>query len=143
MYIYVASSWSNPHQPWTVRALRHAGYEVYDFRNSKPEGGAFNWDQIDQKWEDWKFAEVYQALYHPLSAEAYTSDLDALLKADVGIMVMPCGASSHLEIGYLKGLGTHTAILMTEGRPELMYKLVDLLTDSFAEILIWLKTLQL
>ena len=54
----------------------------------------------------------------------------------------PCGASSHLEIGYLKGAGRHTAIYMTEGRPELMYNMVDLLSDDFDEILNWLQTLQ-
>jgi len=136
--IYVASSWRNRHQPWVVRVLREEGHQVYDFRKDN----GFEWERINSLWEKWSFDEFDQALHHPLAEEAHTNDHTAMLKADVGIMVMPCGASSHLEIGYMAGLGRHTAIFMPEnGRPELMYKEVDLLTNDFRELTAWLKEL--
>lgn len=142
MSIYVASSWRNLYQPWVVRMIRDAGHEVYDFRTTKPEDEVFSWDQISYNWENWDFPAFYQALDHPLAVEAYTNDVGALQAADVGIMVMPCGASSHLEIGYLAGMGKPTAIFMLEGRPELMYKTADLITDKFPAILDWLQALK-
>jgi hypothetical protein len=141
MYIYVASSWPNQHQPWIVNVLREKGYQVYDFRNISPESGVFNWEQIDPKWEKWNFAKFKESLSHPLAEAAYLNNSNALKRADVGIMVMPCGSSSHLEIGWLKGMGKHTAIFMLEGCPELMYSSVDLLTGDFIELLDWLQSL--
>lgn len=143
MKIYVASSWKNNAQPWMCDWVRRMGHEVYDFRNTKPEGGAFNWDQIDPAWEGWNISDFMEALDHPLAEEAFRNDHRNLSEwADVGIMVMPCGASSHLEIGYMAGMGKPTAIYMTEGRAELMYKEVDLLTDSINDIRDWLEALE-
>jgi len=135
MNIYVASSWRNPHQPGVVQALTDSGHDVYDFRN--PEF-AFHWEDVGIEYEQWTFEEFETALDHPLSVDAYQRDHDAMRLADVGIMVMPCGASSHLEIGYFVGAGKPCAIFMSKGRPELMYKEVDLLTDDFDTIQDWL-----
>jgi len=144
MRIYVASSWRNPHQPWMVSRLRAYGHDVYDFRHTEDNGSAFSWDQIDPNWELWDIGDFQSALTHTLSEAAFASDHYHLSEwADAGIMVMPCGASSHLEIGYMAGLGKPCAIYITEGRPELMYKEVDLISDSLFEILDWISSLKI
>ena len=67
MKIYVASSWKNPNQPWMVHRLTHYGHYVYDFRNTKEGGGAFNWDQIDPDWEEWTISDFQVGLTHNLA----------------------------------------------------------------------------
>lgn len=142
MNIYVASSWRNQLQPQIVEDLRSFGHTVYDFRNTKEGGGAFNWDAIDPRWEHWNNAQFLEALYHPLAVEAFENDIDALQRADAVVMVMPCGDSSHLELGYAVGVGKHTAILLDNGRAELMHKSADLITPYMLEIVQWLKRLE-
>jgi hypothetical protein len=51
--IYLASSWRNERQPVVLRALRHFGHEVYDFRNPGPGEHGFQWSEIDPAWESW------------------------------------------------------------------------------------------
>jgi len=46
-------------------------------------------------------------------------------------MVMPCGRSSHLELGYAVGQRKKTVVLLSQSEPELMYKMADyLVTDT-------------
>ena len=126
--IYLASSWRNPRYPVTLERLRMAGFEVYDFRD--PES-TFQWKQIDPGWADWKPEEIRQALDHPLTGRAFDADRDAIAKCDALVMLMPCGASAHMELGYAAGLGKQTVIVlahtvtpaekMTLTRPECMY----------------------
>jgi nucleoside 2-deoxyribosyltransferase len=49
--------------------------------------------------------------------------MDALEDCDACVLVMPCGRSAHLEAGFAIGAGKPTAILISEGEPELMYKM--------------------
>lgn len=44
--------------------------------------------------------------------------------ADVCVLVMPCGRSAHLEAGWFVGAGKPTLILLENGEPELMYRMV-------------------
>lgn len=136
-YIYVASSWRNPIQPDVVAALREAGNGVYDFRN--PAGGTgFAWSSIDPDWQSWTAREYAAALDHPLAVRGYASDFEAMQRADLVVLVLPCGRSAHLELGWAVGAGKRTAILTRDGEePELMAKMVDLITDDLAEIVAW------
>ena len=74
MKVYVASSWRNERYPEVVKALAADGHTVYDFRNTKPEGGAFNWEQIDPAWEWWNTKYYLAALQHPLAIRAFGHD---------------------------------------------------------------------
>ncbi len=130
MNIYVASSWRNPRQPDVVKALREDGHEVYDFRNPAPGDQGFKWSDIDPAWENWGPVEFCRALEHPTAEDRFAKDMGALDRADVVVLVMPCGRSSHLELGYGAGAGKHTAILLDEsGEPELMYKMAAVFVD--------------
>jgi len=146
--IYVASSWRNKWQPEVVQELRQEGHTVYDFRNPSEGNTGFHWADIDPDWERWGHREYIQALGHPIAEAGYAQDMEALRDADVVVLVMPCGRSSHLELGWAAGMGKKTVIYSPEGYtattagPELMYKMADLLCFSIEFVLRFLKEAQ-
>ena len=73
--VYVASSWSNEHQPRIVAFLRERGHEVYDFRNPERKTD-FRWSQISGNWEKMETDEYLDALEHPLVEAGFRSDFD-------------------------------------------------------------------
>ena len=133
--IYLASSWRNPHQPWMVDLLRQDGHEVYDFRNP-PHATGFGWHEIgiDPKTST---AEEYRSalLTHPRAAQGFNSDFAAMRWADTCVLVLPCGRSAHLELGWMAGAGKRTIILTQDGEePELMALLADRICISPDEV---------
>lgn len=123
MKIYVASSWRNKYQPEVVVALRGAGHEVYDFRNPEPGEDGFRWSEIDPDWQKWTVDQYAQALNHPIAVHGYHLDMNAVLSADLCVLVLPSGRSASFEYGYHCGLsGRHGIVHMPEMcEPELMY----------------------
>ena len=140
--IYVASSWRNERQPGVVAALRGNGYEVYDFKNP-PKRSGFAWSQIEPEWKTWTTEEYIAHLDHPDAEAGFAEDIKHLLRAHVTVLVMPCGRSAHLELGWAAGMEQFTAILLEEkSEPELMYKMVDLITPQLSEVINWLQELE-
>jgi hypothetical protein len=140
MKVYVASSWRNESQPGVVQAIRAAGHQVYDFRNPnennlEPDQG-FHWSHIDPEWQTWSPLQFVDALDHPLALAGYGRDYAALESADAVVLVMPCGRSAHLELGFGVGMGKLSIILLSDGEPELMYKMVPKLVTSVEEVII-------
>ena len=145
MKIYVASSWRNHYHPEVVSALRADGHEVYDFKGSgdgwgsdgKGPGG-FGWSEIDKEWErEWTkdIPRYLQALNHPRAIEGFRRDMDALELADACVMVMPCGPSASMEMGWACGAGCFVAVYIPAIRePDLMVKMADLITSDLEEI---------
>ena len=128
--VYVASSWRNERQPFVVGLLREWGHQVYDFRNPPGRTG-FAWSQIDPRWQSWSAGDYLSALDHPLAEAGFRSDFDAMKWADVCVLVLPCGRSAHLELGWFAGVGKRTVILTRDGEePELMAKMADLVTTD-------------
>ncbi|NCT90235.1 hypothetical protein GXB85_04605 [Cellulomonas sp. APG4] len=139
--MYVASSWRNDRQPWVVDAIRAAGIGVYDFKNPGENGG-FHWSDVDlQRERDRSSVDDYlKALEHPRSIQGYTSDFDAMQRADTFVLVLPCGRSAHLELGWAVGQGKRTAILLEDPcTPELMYRMVDHLARDVDDLMTWLR----
>jgi len=138
-YVYVASSWRNDRQPAVVEALRAAGFGVYDFKN--PDGGTgFHWSEVGLQRENdaADVTEYLTALDHPRSVAGYESDFDAMERADLFVLVLPCGRSAHLELGWAVGAGKRTAILLEDPcTPELMYRMVDHLAPTLDDLLAW------
>lgn len=135
MKIYVASSWRNPDQPRFIRNLRADGHEVYDFRHPAPDNGGFHWSAIDPNYEQWGWYGYTLALNHDMADKGFMLDMEALRSADAVVLVLPCGPSAHLELGYAIGTGKSTAIWLNgEVKPELMYKMADLITWNEFEI---------
>ncbi|AGN38684.1 nucleoside deoxyribosyltransferase [Rhizobium phage RR1-B] len=132
--IYVASSWRNPHQPSIVSVLRNDGHDVYDFRNP-PHSTGFAWSQIGLplpcKAVDYRNA----LLTNPRAAQGFNSDFAAMRWADTCVLVLPCGRSAHLELGWMAGAGKRTLILTHDGEePELMALLADTICISVDEV---------
>lgn len=120
--IYVASSWRNLRQPSIVQALRSAGHEVYDFRNPGPGKTGFAWSEIDAAWLSWTGDNFRSALKHPFAQAGFALDHQAMEWADTFVMVLPCGRSAHLELGWACGARKRTIILLEQQQePELMY----------------------
>lgn len=140
--IYLASSWRNEDQPQMLMALRDAGFDVYDFRNPVPGNIGFAWSDIDPDWQKWTTREFIAGLNHEVAERGYAFDYDAMEWADTFVLLLPCGRSAHLELGWAVGAGKETAIFAPpEGpmEPELMYKMVDLITDDIDKLEAWLK----
>ena len=134
--IYVASSWRNERQQDVVAALRRAGYDVYDFKNPAPGDHGFAWSTIDPAWQSWSPVAFRDALKHPIAAAGFAKDMDALMSCDACVLVLPCGRSAHLELGWAAGAGKHTVVLLAPGEPELMLKMVDDICLDLDEVLV-------
>lgn len=134
--IYLASSWRNESQPETLRLLRSAGHDVYDFRNPKSGDKGFAWSDIEPGWQKWNAGLFREALLHPIAERGFANDWNAMLWADTCVLLMPCGRSAHLEAGYFVGAGKRLLILLSrEGEPELMYKMEERICLSIDEVL--------
>lgn len=151
MKIYVASSWRNEKQPYIVKRLREEGFEIYDFKNATkpPYGenikdvvGGFHWSEIDEDWQKWTPAQFKYSLKHPTAQEGFNRDFVAMEECDATVMIMPCGRSAHLELGWAVGANRKAAILLSatgDGEPELMYDMVDFMTEDLDHLIEWLK----
>lgn len=135
MNIYLASSWRNPHQPTVLAALRAAGHEVYDFRNPAPGNDGFRWSEIDPDWQQWTPEQYARALSHPIAERGFSLDMAALQRCDACVLVLPCGRSAHLELGYAVGAGKATIVLqLAPQEPELMVKMCSGLVSSIEDL---------
>lgn len=135
--IYLASSWRNKNQPVVLAALRDGGHEVYDFRNPAPGNSGFAWSAIDPEWLGWEpraFAEILTS--SPVAADGFHLDKEALDGCDTCVLVLPCGRSAHLELGYAAGQGKDTFVLLSDPcEPELMYLLCTGLAADLPSLL--------
>ena len=145
--IYLASSWRNPDQQNAIKALRKAGHPTYDFRNPDDEwsktypgdgSGGFRWDEIDPHWVSWSPWAFLSALGTQTAQDGYDNDFNAMEKAGMCVLLLPCGRSAHIEAGYFAGhpdkslhivvpnaLGERLEYAEKTWEPELMYKMAD------------------
>lgn len=137
MRIYVASSWRNEFQQHVVQALRDDGHDVYDFRNPSPGDRGFGWRQCADE-ADLKRPVAFRdrVLTHPVARSAFHKDMSALKSAECTVLVLPCGRSAHLELGYATGVGQRTVVLLDEpmSEPELMYLMNTTICCSLDEL---------
>ncbi len=132
--IYVASSWRNERQASVVEALRLDGHLVYDFKNPRIGNNGFAWSEIDPDWQTWNLEQYKAALDHPIAKRGFSSDFDAMKWADTFVLVLPCGRSAHLELGWACGQGKQTLILLDQMEPELMVKMCDHLCSTLEDV---------
>ena len=136
--LYVASSWRNPLYDDVLAVLRVAGVTHYDFKNPAPGNKGFHWSEIDLAWKSWTSREYRQALDHPTACHSFYCNMAALKASTRLLLVLPCGRSAHLELGYAIGAGKETIIYMPEGQlfeAELMYKAAAHLCINMGEVL--------
>ncbi len=135
MKIYLASSWRNLGQPGLLKQLREAGYDVYDFRHPSDDDDGFHWSAIDPKWREWTPDQFRQGLKHPLALKGFGHDMGALISSDVCLLLLPCGRSAHLELGWAAGAGKKTIVLATQPEEaELMYKMLTHFCVNMTEV---------
>ena len=137
MRIYVASSWRNEYQQSVVDGLRSDNHEVYDFRHPEPGNTGFAWSEIDPEWEDWTTKQFIRGLETPPAEYGFSLDMQALTFCDACVLVLPCGRSAHLELGFAAGAGKETIVYVPPGvemEPELMYKMCHLISADFREV---------
>lgn len=138
MNIYVASSWRNPKQTIVVAALRAEGHEVYDFRNPAPGNSGFSWKSCvtdDAALRDpRRFRD--EVLTQPVAQQGFAYDMQALQKSDATVLVLPCGRSAHLELGWASGAGKRTIVLLDDpmSEPELMYLMNTAICVNMLEV---------
>jgi len=137
--IYVASSWRNSAQQGVVHTLRAAKFEVYDFKHPVDGDTGFHWSDtgLNRNADDLiDAAEYQQAIQHPLAVDGYAKDYAAMQWADTFVLVLPCGRSAHLELGWAAGAGKRTVILLDDPCvPELMYRMVDHVATDVMDLL--------
>lgn len=152
-HVYVASSWRNPLQQQVVQALAAQGLSHYDFRNPEHNNQGFSWLDVQTdprdpeqnretppKGQDLVSARRFrEMLDHRAAQNAFNLDFDALQEAQVVVMILPCGKSAHLELGWAAAAGKPTAILLeTQTEPELMYLMADYLAPTIPALMAWL-----
>ena len=81
-----------------------------------------------------QFAEK---INHPIAVKGFDRDFKAMEWCDTMVLVMPCGRSAHLELGWACGAGKQTAILLSDGEPELMYRTAKNLFSYLGEVVVW------
>ena len=133
--IFLASSWRNTYQPGLVKLLRQWGHEVYDFRHPTPDDNGFHWSEIDPEWEDWDVYKYRAALKSPVAEDGFQTDMSALERADVVVLLLPSGRSAHAEAAWHKGRNGITIVHSPEScEPELMYKMFNAITADETEL---------
>jgi hypothetical protein len=133
MKVYVASSWRNHMQRAVVHLCRSMGHEVYDFREPTEGNTGFSWGEIDTEIPkgatdpdmEIPAERIRSMLCHPIAGAGFALDMDALRWCDACVLVLPCGRSAHLEAGWAAGAGKLTIGLLTDGPPDLMWKMLD------------------
>jgi hypothetical protein len=133
--VYVASSWRNRYQQDVVGYLRAIGQSVYDFRNPD-EASGFSWAEIDENWEEWSTEEYKLALENEKAVSGFMNDYNAMVLADICVLVCPCGRSAHSEAGFFSGANKEVFVYMPEVQePELMYKMFGRISQNMRELL--------
>lgn len=132
MKIYLASSWKTDTKR-VIEDLRFFRHHVYDFKNPYGYSG-FSWNEIDTRWQDWNPVQYVDALNNQNAERGFGFDIGALTACDACILLLPCGKSAHLELGFAAGMGKFTYVLMFEkDTPELMYKMCTKIITSYAD----------
>lgn len=116
MNIYLASSWRNEYQPHLLATLRAEGHKVFDFKEQPPV-----WTSGGEAGDP---------------DEVFNIDMAALHNTNMLVLLLPAGASAHVEAGYLHGKGVPVIVHMPEScEPELMYKMFESITTTEDELL--------
>ena len=130
--VYVASSARNDRFAQVVQVLLAAGHDVYNFREQPT---FFPWADVIDDARHCSVEDQRQALLHGRAELAFQEDMGAVIAADACVLVLPAGASSHLEAGFAVGAGKRVVILLADKRePELMNKMATTICTSIEEV---------
>ncbi|KKM20554.1 hypothetical protein LCGC14_1644290 [marine sediment metagenome] len=133
--IYIASSWKNKDAVISLaKYLRFDNNEVDCFCETRLGRYVFHWCEIGDLSE----IDAMSFLEDKRSQKAFAEDKKWLDWADIIVLLLPCGNSSHLEAGYAKGKGKKLYILglFPKGEFDVMYGFADKLIhlDNISEL---------
>ena len=148
MRIYLASSWKNMEEVRKVAEdLRVLSFvEVDDFTDESLGRFVFSIDDLSEEYRtvpgkvmpSSSYALAIKFLEDERAQKAFSEDVSRIDWADVLILILPCGRSAHMELGYAAGHGKKIIVYAPAGFSrddcEVMYGFADLLTYSLAEI---------
>lgn len=139
--LYVASSWRNERLDDVFKQLATMEIPYYDFRN--PMTG-FHWGEVGMPSyrrgdnNPVPVDEYLGGIGHLRAIEGFTCDFNAMHDATAMLLVLPCGKSAHLELGWAVGRRLPTAILLEDPMvPELMYRMVQYMSADVHSIIDW------
>jgi nucleoside 2-deoxyribosyltransferase len=127
--IYLISALKNEKIPLIGNQLRDAGFDVFDdWFSPGPDADKFLLQYEKLRGHGYKEALKGYAAQHNFTFDKYHID-----RCDAAVMVMPCGKSGHLELGYVIGQGKPGYILFEE-EPERMDLMYNFATDVFFSV---------
>ena len=120
--------------------LRAEGYDVMDEWITPGEPADTNW----QRYEKIRGRTYEKALRGRAATNIFLFDSAYIEMSDAVVMVAPCGKSGFIELGYARGLGKKTFILMEEEpeRYDVMTNFADKICYSLDELKQELKKLK-
>ena len=127
--VYIIGSMRNPRVQEVAKALRGAGYDVFDDWQSSGPDADDHW-QAYEKARGRTFREALGG-YH--AQHAFALDKLHLDRCDACVLVAPAGKSGHLELGYMIGRGKPGYILL-DGEPERYDLMMLFATGIFVEL---------
>ena len=145
MKIYIASSWKNKEDVTLMaKFLKGQGHEVDNFTDDSQGRFIFSLEELenilanDRIINSSSHGRVIKAMNHEMSQRAFQEDKSMIEWADVLILLLPCGKSAHMELGYAKGIGKKIIIFSHNGFTmddfEVMYGFAHLITYSISEV---------
>lgn len=125
--IYVASSCGNPYQQQLVNDLRKLGHQVYDFKHPSGRNDNNVWTEMGVDHVIQTNDSYEEAISRKEAVERFEEHRNAMQDADTCVLLLPSGRSSHVEAGWMAGLGKRVFVYNNdrEVKPELMYRLFD------------------
>ncbi len=150
MYLYVASSWKNTYHDKAVEAFTKAGIECYNYRKPSPGVPGFGWSSVGVKkdWKTWNIDDYRKAVVTTRAQEGFNMDMRAMVRADACCLILPSGASAHMEAGWFSGKERPVCVFAPEFKaPDnvyLMYKMMSEdamppVYDAIEDVIIYLK----
>lgn len=135
--VYIGGALANPEIVRLTRALLDAGYDAFSEWYTPGK-------EADVLWRDYELAlgfDYRTALQRPSAQNTFNFDRRNIEDSDVFVMLLPCGKSAHLELGYAAGRGIDTVIYMPEQpeRWDVMYNFAGAIVYNDDELLKALK----
>lgn len=133
MRVYIGGSLANDDIPRLTKLVAEAGHNAFsEWYTPGPEA--------DVNWRTYEQALGYdfrQALQRPSAQHIFTFDKSYIDKSDAFVMVLPCGKSAHLELGYAIGKRKLGIIYMPEEptKWDVMYAFADHIVVGDDELL--------
>lgn len=131
--IYVGGALANPEIVRITKLLMDNGFDAFSEWYTPGK-------DADVLWRDYELSlgfDYREALNRPAAQQVFNFDKRNIDASDTFVMVMPCGKSAHLELGYAVGTGKRTLVYMPEqpDRWDVMLAAVDCIVYGDSELL--------